>query len=452
MNMVAVAMLLAGLFAGTLASTAAQGTVGSTARPERPPNYKHFMFGVFIDSTEEILTVPLTKVFSDFLTHGIEFACIGQRNYYPLAREKGLNAFAKANGVHFICNLFLPAPYDGSYSDDQLRRLIKEQVGAVNALPDSDVVVGWRIGDEIESTYHDEGGAALEELKATKETRDQLQLKRARAQRNFQRLSALIRELDPTRRVIVNHCQMPDDQWMDLHEDEAMSSTGVTGIYNSYRVRNQLANARRLGFGNYILVNIAMMCPPKTEDLRWYGYREPVNQAVLNSRSIAQHMQDYTEIAYTEGAAGICYFIYWAGGANYEPYTLTGADGGDYQGKWEAVRKAAGNIRQWEGAPSCAIISPPRQTWVTAPFRLSVMAGASAEDPVAKVTADYSLDGARSWTPLPEVRTPPYNFSLDGGMLKTTPCTVLVRARAINTHGPSLWDVVELRVKQRIIL
>lgn len=415
-------------------------------RPAHPrqPTYEHFKLGVFIDSTKEVLSVPLSKVFTDFLTHGIEIVCIGQHNYFPLARERNLNTYAKANGVQLICNIFYPEPVDGAQSEDDLRAYIQDQVDAVNALPDADAVVAWRTGDEIESRFWDEDRAErLEKVAA-----------------NYRRFSDLVREIDPTRLVAVNHCYIPGkdwrglgedppERWLDLGEDLPMSSTGATGIYNSHRIREEIASAQALGFNNYLTVSPAFRVPFGEPNLRWYGYRAPINDAVVESRSLAEHIQDYAEVAYTQGAAGMVYFLYWAGGDNYTEYTLVDADGSDYLGKWEAVRRAARNIRQWEGAPGLKITTPVNETWTTLPVKVAVEATAPGNDPVTIVQADYSLDGALSWRALPDAREVPCTFAIGADQIPELPATVWIRARAANGRGFSLWDVVEVRISRQ---
>jgi hypothetical protein len=408
---------------------AAEGN--ATWKPVRPPKYEHFRIGVFVDSAKErALTVPLTKVFTDFLTHGVEFINIGSANYFMQPGDKSLNTYAKANGVQMVVWLPYPEPLDGPYDEAKLRSYIKGMVDQVNSRPDADAVVAWRSGDEIEVMYY--GQPDVKE-------------RRVLMAQNMQRFSDLLREIDPTRRVVMNHAEMPNDQWIEVHEDEAWASTGVTGIYNSYRVREQIAQARRCGFDSYILVAQAHPCPLGTANLRWYGYREPVNDEVIKSRTVAQHVQDYAETAYLEGALGIGYFLYWAGGSGYETWTLVDLNGDDYLGKWDAVQKAARNIRKWEGAPSCAITGAVNHSWTGVPFTLTVEASAPAADPVTVVKADLSLDGAFSWTPLPDATEAPYRFTIDAGLVKELPSTVWVRTRALNQRGPSLWDVIELR-------
>jgi hypothetical protein len=61
------------------------------------------------------------------------------------------------------------------------------------------------------------------------------------------------------------------------------------------------------------------------------------------------------------------------------------------------------------------------------------------------VVADYSTDGARTWQPLPADTQAPYEMTLGPGILKSPPDTVLVRVRARNRVGWSLWDVARYR-------
>ncbi|MBI3922859.1 MAG: hypothetical protein HY318_15670, partial [Armatimonadetes bacterium] len=126
-------------------------------------------------------------------------------------------------------------------------------------------------------------------------------------------------------------------------------------------------------------------------------------------------------------------------------FTLVDHHGEDYLGKWEAVRKAATNIRQWEGAPSCSIATPANHSWTAMPLRITVEAKAPANDPATAVKADYSVDGALHWTSLPDAVKPPYTFTLEADKVKELPWTVWLRARAVNKRGPSLWDVIEVR-------
>lgn len=95
--------LAAGLICVVLALTASsiahgkdEGMLDSV---RRTPTYDHFTMGLYIASSEKVLDVPLSKVFKDFLARGVELVWINSYNYYPLARQKKLNQYAKANGV-----------------------------------------------------------------------------------------------------------------------------------------------------------------------------------------------------------------------------------------------------------------------------------------------------------------------------------------------------------------
>lgn len=398
----------------------------------RAPQYDHFVFGVFMDSSKErTMTVPLTKVFTDFLTHGIELVGIGTENHSTLMSQN-INTFAKANGVRLVRWLPGPEPLDAATKCDEreLRNVIKSNVDYINSLPDSDAVVAWRIADEAESMNWGQ---------------KDMMPKRALMDQNLQRWSELIREIDPKRYVVINHAYMPvpADHWLTAHEDEAWSSTGMTGIYNAYRVKEQIAEARSHGLSNYILVAQAQTCPLGEANIRWYGHNAPINDEVIKSRTEGQTMQDYAEVAFTQGAAGINYFLYWAGGDNYDELSLVDLNGNDYRGKWDGVKKAAQNIRRWEGAPSCSINSPAG--WTQLPFTVTVNTSAPTNDPVTVVKADYSLDGAAHWLPLPDATEKPYAFTVMADMVKNTPSTVWVRTRAFNKRGASLWDVLERR-------
>ena len=160
---------------------------------------------------------------------------------------------------------------------------------------------------------------------------------------------------------------------------------------------------------------------------------------------IGQKIEDQAETAYTEGAVGFMYFLYWAGGSNYEPYTLVDINGNDTQGKWDAVRTAAGNIRRWEGSPTCTITSPERYGWPGLPATIKLSVSAPSGDPVKVVKGEISLDRGLTWTPLHDVAKPPYEYTVDAGMVKGAD-SCMVRVRAMNTRGSSLWDVIEIGV------
>ena len=195
------------------------------ANTAKTPRYSHFCLGVYIGGAKEVLTVPLSKVFSDFATHGIESAWFNSYNYFPLAKEKSLNSYAKANGVGLIVQMFLPENmYDENYvakpnAEEELRAYVKSTVDAVNALPDSDAVVGWAIGDEVENMFLYYPG------------KNKLQ-RTANGEKAFQHFSALIHEIDPARRVTINH---DGSEWMNTGEDEPFAvpdfSIGTTLIW-----------------------------------------------------------------------------------------------------------------------------------------------------------------------------------------------------------------------------
>ncbi len=403
-------------------------------KPPREPDYDHFVMGVYIASHENVLDVPMSKVFSDFAARGVEIAWVNQFNYYPLAKKKKLNQYAKANGLQLLVQMFHRPEEDYKLTDEELSRKIRSQVDQLNAMPDSDVVVGWGIGDEIENHY----------LKG-----EHRQQRRERGEKQHQRFSRLLRQIDQERRVTINH---DGADWIAGHEDEPYCSTQWTGRFNNYRVRERIAEAQRLGYENYFLVSQAASCSRGEANLRWYGFRKPVNDAVLDSRTVAEEVQDYAETAYLEGSTGCMYFLYWAGGANYQGYTLTDIRGDDYQGKWDAVLKAMKNIRKWEGAPLCEIRRPARNSWVTGSFEVSVEAEAPEGDPVSVVRADYSTDGCLTWKHLPDAKTAPYRFVLDLDDVDAAgakPISCWIRARAVNKRGPSLWDVIEVKIRRK---
>ena len=250
---------------------------------------------------------------------------------------------------------------------------------------------------------------------------------------NLRRFADIIRELDPKRRAFVNHAYVVPGggPWLPAGSDMAYCSVGMTGIYNGYRIRELKAEARRLGFGGFFAVLQSRSVPRGEDNLRWYGYREPITDAVIDSRSEAQHVQDSVEIAYLEGAMGGVHFLYWAGGGNYLSMSLVDLNGNDYIGKWDAVREAARNIRTWEGAPSCSITSPTNHTWGTAPIEVTVEGTAPETDPVTAVKADYSIDGAYSWKPFPDAAGVPCTFTVDRSMLKQRPAMAHADARFV---------------------
>jgi hypothetical protein len=407
--------------------------------PQRPPKYEHFMLGVYVCSAETVLTVPMEKVFSDFLTHGIEIISVNAYNYYPLASEKKFNQYAKSNGVQILLQLCIPELIDANYTDDYLRKYVKGQIDTLNKLPDSNAVKGWTISDEIEDPF------------LSGDNRDQ---RRLNFQTLLQRTVKIVHELDPSRRAVTNHDALP---WMTIYEDEPYCSTGFTTRLNAYKVKDRIAEARKQGYQSYFLVSQASTCPRGTANLRWYGYHEPITDRVLDSFTLAREIQDQAEVAYQQGATGAMYFLYWAGGANYLPYTLTDINGDDYLGKWDAVLKAARNIRDWEGAPRCGITSPENKSWLTMgkpdknaswiveSLNVTVSAKSPEGDPVKSVECQYSADGCLTWKPL-KSGAKQDEFMLKPADLPPGQVQCRIRARAFNSKGPSLWDMIETKI------
>ena len=203
------------------------------------------------------------------------------------------------------------------------------------------------------------------------------------------------------------------------------------------------------------MVTQTSACPLGEKALRWWGYREPVNDGVLKTLSEAEQIQDYFETAYLEGSAGCMAYLYWAGGPSCDSYSLVDIHGDDYQGKWSAVKKAAANIRKWEGAPSCRITSPEDKSWVSiganeqgkGKLKISVDVEAPVKTPVKIVKADYSTDGCLTWKPLADDITAPYEYVLGLNDVGDGLNNCWIRAQAINKQGPSLWDVVEISLQ-----
>lgn len=398
------------------------------------PEYGHFVIGVYIDSVQDYTDVPMVRMFTDFLTHGIDFVMIGPRNYSFLTQNRDFNAYCRANGIQVIFELIPPDGMDQEFPEEKLRVYAQGQVAFIRSLPDNEVVTAYRMSDEIESWFWEQ---------------PQREARLAQAAANFRRLADLLRELDPSRKVAMNHCYMPGRNWLEMGEDIPMSSTGMTMIYNSYRIREQIAEAKKQGFRSYIVTQQAQTCPLGQPNLAWYGYQTPqVNDRVITQRGPGQTIQDQAEMAYTQGGLGVCYFLYYGGGwdAGYPDLSLVDFEGNDLEGKWEGVRRAALSIRNWEGAPACRVTWPRNGGWNALPLTLRVEASApDPKDPVLTVVADYSTDGARSWQPLPAAAQAPFEVTLDREILHNPPVTVYVRVRAQNRVGWSLWDVARYR-------
>ena len=416
-------------------------------KPPREPVYEHFMLGVFIASQASVQTVPMSKMFSDFATHGIEIAWVNMYNYYPLAEEKKLNQYAKANGVSLIVQMDKLWPYTeggDKKTDDELKAIIKRQVDRINKLPDSDVVDGWALGDEIENLFH------------RGENREQ---RRRNSESRFQQVSRLVREIDPNRRVTINHDGW---DWMASHEDEPWCTTQHTDRYNRHNIRKKIALAQKLGYKNYFVAILATQPVRTPAAIGAYGYRGRVNIPVIDNLTLGERIQDYAETAYLEGAKGCVYYLYGAGGAPTDGLALVDIHGNDYQGKWDAVLKAARNIRKWEGFPSCKIVSPLNYSFTRGETKITVDAQGITDlvyptdprieaDPVTVVKADYSTDDCLTWTPLPDATDAPYKFILDPNTISAIgdrPTSCFIRTRAFNKRGSSLWDVIEIRLEK----
>lgn len=427
---------------------AIQGTIVNAIQFNEP-NYPHFMMAVYVCSSEQVMTVPLEKVFSDFTSRGVELANFNMLNYYPLAREKKLNQYAKANGIQILLQMSFNPEKHGNLSDEEMSAAIKQEVAALDAIEGSDAVVAWYVCDEIEDVAG-YGPDRQEKLK--------------QHEKAFQRWNTMVRKLDSKRRTVVNH---NGSEWLASYEDEPICSTGFTTRYNSYKVRERIAEAKRLGYKKYFLVSQASRVPDGTPNIRYYGYREPINDRVIDSLSGAETIQDHAEVAFTEGASGCMYFLYWAGGANYQPWTLTDINGNDYQGKWNAVLRAMRNIRKWEGAPSCKITKPESNSWVTLGPKSEgllqtelIVVGlieSPAEDPAGKIEARISTNGCLSWQSVPSddvkttksgQQTADYAINIKAAMFPQGRSKCHIKVRAINKTGPSLWDIIELEIQK----
>ena len=401
-------------------------------RVRRTPTYDRFAMALYVASSERILDVPLSKVFKDFLVRGVELVWINSYNYYSLAKHKKLNQYAKAYGVRFILQMV----YDRTWGLDEqkMTEFIEENLRRLKAISDSDAVVGWAIGDEVENFVANLHGEERER-------------RRRELERGFQRFSDLIRSLDPRRRVTVNH-DRPNPRWLRCGEDESFCTTAYTGALNRGRICELQEEAKRHGFDDYFVVSQASSVPLGKENLAWHGMPSEVNDRVLAARTIAQEIRDYAETAYIEGSPGIMYFLYWAGSENYLPFTLVDANGDDHLGKWNAVLEASRNIRRWEGHPDCQINSPNDNTWATLPAKVSVNASSvNQDDQVQNVEIQVSGDHGLNWEGLLVTRSDDGSFTVVVAEEPlNTAGTLRVRARALNTRGHSLWDVIDISV------
>ena len=290
-----------------------------------------------------------------------------------------------------------------------------------------DAIVGFVMADEVECINGGQGLTADEQ--------------------DFHRLYADIYHThNPTREIIVNHCDPP---WYDLNEKHASCSAAPTISINASRFTERRQAAQDIGLDNFTTVSLqgrisdwaAVQSSCTAIGIWGMG---PCSQEVIDWLATRPNYQD----AYEEILAA-----YFFGTQGYHPwqynqhYAVSFVDiNGDCQfGIRAGFSDAAHHIRRSHGWPGVELFNngqpfvdckqtpvfgaPGCDVYTAGTFTLTATV-VSDSSTIVKVVFGKSTDGGAIWTNV-EDTTPPYsaNFPTTAGE------TVIFRAQAFDTTG-----------------
>jgi len=423
----------------TLPRASATPDKGSSERLDqaREIHQPSFRFGMYSYNL-----LPPEQAFREWANAGIRFVWINQagmaRAYGDRSQVKNINLLAKNYGIELMVQLFYQPEW--GMDESKMKRAITDYVRWVNALPDSDAIVAWGYGDEIENPPHIDAFPGQNEKE-----------KRAASSKAYTRFAQLLKEMDPKRRTIIDHSDPP---WISSGEEETWCSTPFAARACQRNILKRQAEARKLGHDNMILVAQVASVMPTWEDMTYSGYPQGMTGAeFLSQHSAAQIIREYMLAAYENKTAGIIFYCYDGEDQHSSsPHIFKDTLGRDILGRWPAFVEASREIQKRMGRPLCQLIwyapghikraycyDPKTQQ---ASLHVVVTPGAR---PIEKVALEYSSDAGYHWQTLGQAvegKGKPFHYRLDVDVNKLASGKQgLFRARAFDGEQWSAWSI-----------
>lgn len=374
-----------------------------------------FCIGVYVNGDSHPQNLPPSRMAADWAAHGITRAVLLTKQYMQLAPQ-GLNSLAKQWGIE----LYIGNIWAGTSEDERNMRMI---INLVNSYPDSDAVKGWYAGDEVEMSQDPASDPTIEE--------------------KLRGFVAMIRELDPNRKVIVNHdarTQKWGGRFASLGEDESWCSV----YWANHCAAGYLNKTMAVHHAAYGDAAIPLTFVYGAQSTNTFPAQQNATDAGLEGVTLEQlkatptraDIADYIMTAHKLGASGASFYVY-DGYYDWTFYTLVDARGRSVDGKMEGIRDAVDQIAARAGRPSLTLNVEHDDRSLD--IRVKTEPG---QRPVESVGVDISYDGGYTWQRVSD-------FEPQGGAMKyTIPCHPIqrpywsmLRARCFDGSQYSLWSL-----------
>ena len=398
---------------GKTSSTRNDARTAVVKAPDAPSD-RPFRIGVYLAADNHPQNLQLSRMMADWAGYGITTVCMRADIYLNLAPQ-GLHTLAKQWGIDLVVQPTLgPGP--------EHRRRMQELIQRVDSYQDSDAVTAWYAVDEFEGVYGSERPADTEKV--------------------WEELVSVIKDLDPKRKVIVNHDARTGSwggRFAQLGEDESWCSVFWANHHAADFLKKTMAT-HRAAYSND--------CPPLTfvygaqstnkagsaTDYEQHGI-SGVTLEQLKSVSTREDIADYVLTAHQLGAGGAAFFCY-DGYYDFQYYTLVDERGRSVEGKMEGIRDAAQQIARSKGRSEVTLTV---EDMTTQKNKLVITAVTASEgQPVEETLVQISFDGGYSWVTVP-------GFANNGGTVEHSYVPAgrwsMLRARCRNGQNWSLWTV-----------
>jgi hypothetical protein len=376
---------------------------------------REFRIGVYVNGDTHPQNLPASRMMADLAAHGITRAVLLTKQYMQLAPQ-GLHSLAKQWGIQ----LFIGNIRAGEGADEANMRML---IDLVNSRPDADAVAGWYADDEVEGA-HD----------PAREPDYEAQLRR---------FVAMIRRMDPGRKVIVNHDARTakwGGRFVRAGEDESWCSVFWANHFAEGHLRTTMG-AHRAAYGASARPLTFVYGAQSTNK---FGAESELPTAGLRGATLADlkavstraDITDYVMTAYRLGASGASFFVY-DGYYDWTYYTLVDERGRSVEGKMEGLRDAADRIAADRGRPTLEL-----QVASSSPALDIAVVTRPGADPVRRTSVQISYDGGYTWSSVPGfgAKGGKMHFVVPHGPIQRGYWS-MVRARCFDGTRTSLWSV-----------
>jgi len=380
-----------------------------------------YSMAVYLNSHSHPSNLQMPQMLASLANVGVTRLIVNPRVYLELAPQ-GLNTVAKRWGMELVVGMAPDpcSPISTNYTENEIR----ESVKLINSYPDSDVVIGWYLSDEIELNYGKRFPAIGIHLAA---------------------ISKLFKKYDPARKTFVNHHDdrtNSDGKLLFAGEECPSCSVFWANHFAIERLR-EVKSLFRTTYGENVPL-VAVFGAQGTRNALTTETNLQFNKVVgidlkqVSKIPVRQDIADYVATPFSLGFAGTAFFVY-DGYYDYDWYSIVDERGRSKEGRLEGIRDGMAAVRAAEGCPSLAMEVDKEK------MRIQLKPAAIDGKPVDEVVLEYSNDGGYSWKPIPDVRPdtqsvsiPQFGFSgLSWMQLEWT----MIRSRCAAGGKRSLWTV-----------